>query len=152
VEEVTMNLSNMRMKIAPELHFGRFMDFANVFKSALFQGLKESKVSSSGKGGYQLMTIDAGISSVDVAMLEPTTLRTRSSSSLRGSPRFAAGGRSSSGDTPAFLERFVIRAGHFSLHIDRDTPPKITRSIINELDSDPNPRIYGLNQGGAIDL
>jgi len=149
VEEIFLSLCNFQMKIAPLLHFGRFMDFVNVFKTALFQGLKESGISSVSKGGYQLMTIDAEISLLHISMLE-TISRSRSSSSR--SPRFSTTASSASSAPTAFLERFSATASSLSLHIDRDSPPEITQHLINDLDSDPLARVYGLNQGGALNI
>lgn len=54
VEEVLVSLQKLKVRIAPALMLGEFIDYINLFKSALFQGLKESNVSKSGKGGYQV--------------------------------------------------------------------------------------------------
>jgi hypothetical protein len=126
---IVVNLSQFKVQIAPTLMLGNFIDWVNVFKTALFQGLKESNVSKSGKGGYQLMTIDADIDDGQIIMLEvappPQEIRRKSTSSMR-----------SAYDAPQpeqLDKRFVANARDLKVHIDRDIPPSKTHTHLNEV-------------------
>jgi len=129
VELFTIHINNLNMTVAPTLHLGRFIDAANEFTTALFQGLRECKVSKTSKIGYQLMEIDVAIDTFNFIGLEGPI-----------------------NDSNNLVDRLRFSMEDFTLKIDRFTPPSLTKTHLNELDEDPNENLYGLNKGGELRL
>ena len=144
VEEWSIALGRMEMRIPPSLHFGEVIDDLSATPKLIAEGMRAMGLAKRRGGGRvqrRLMTIRAEIPFVDAAFLEE-----------KFENHEIVNARSEDGS--ACFDRLRLQLEGVVLVVRRFTPVSALQTILNDLDADKSrSHVYGpVFQGGDLEL